>query len=168
MATTTPLVCRSCATSHPLNERFCPTCGMPLVYAPDVAAGGRPITEQHERARKVKPQYAEGELVRVAWARNQAEAEMLAGLLLEEGIPSLIQRNAGFDVPDFLAAGPRDLLVAASGASAARDVLGLDQPAVTPRPPRRPAPRWVRGLAGVMIAVVALSTLAGLVLALVL
>ena len=28
-----PLVCPSCATTYPLDERFCARCGMPLVYA---------------------------------------------------------------------------------------------------------------------------------------
>ncbi len=93
---------------------------MPLVYT-GRAAGS--MTARQERARKVKPQYAEGGLVRVAGARNQAEAEFVQGLLLEEGVPSTLRRTAGFDVPDFLAAGPRDVLVPASGADAARDVL---------------------------------------------
>ncbi|MGN6187792.1 MAG: putative signal transducing protein [Conexibacter sp.] len=73
--------------------------------------------------RKVKPQYTEGTLVYVARAGNQAEAEMIQNLLLEEGIPSMVRRSAGFDVPDFMAAGPRDVLVPQSGAEAARDVL---------------------------------------------
>jgi hypothetical protein len=38
-------------------------------------------------------------------------------------VPSTLRRSRGFDVPDFLAAGPRDVLVPASGASTARDVL---------------------------------------------
>ena len=38
-------------------------------------------------------------------------------------MPSLLKRSAGFDVPDFLAAGPRDVLVPQSGAMAAREVL---------------------------------------------
>ena len=76
-----------------------------------------------ERARKVRAEFAEGPLVRVAGGRHQAEAEFVSGLLLEEGIPSLIRRSAGFDVPDFLAAGPRDILVPQSGAEAAREVL---------------------------------------------
>jgi hypothetical protein len=95
---------------------------MPLVYASALQASA-PITEQHERARKIKPQYSEGEPIRVASARNQAEAEFIQGMLLEEGVPSMLRRSAGFDVPDFLAAGPRDVLVPQSGASAARDVL---------------------------------------------
>ncbi len=86
-------------------------------------SAGTPVTERHVRARKVKPQLAEGRLVRVAGARNQAEAEFIQGLLLEEGVPSLLKRSAGFDVPDFLAAGPRDVLVPEAGVAAARDVL---------------------------------------------
>src|SRR3712207_600699 len=93
---------------------------MPLVLA---GATAPPLTERRERARKVLPQYGEGSLVKVGWARNQAEAELISGLLLEEGIPSVAKRSIGFDVPDFLAAGPRDILVAASGADAARAVL---------------------------------------------
>jgi uncharacterized protein YbaR (Trm112 family) len=117
-----PLVCPRCASTHPLTERFCPDCRMPLVYAGRTGVD-EPVTEQHERARKIKPQYAEGAPVRVAWARNQAEAELMAGMLLEEGIPSLLKRARGFDVPDFLAAGPRDVMVPISGAEAAREVL---------------------------------------------
>ncbi len=117
-----PLVCPSCATTHGLDERFCPNCKMPLVYSPGVSAA-QPVTERHVRARKIKPQLAEGKLVRVAGARNQAEAEFIQGLLLEEGVPSLLKRTAGFDVPDFLAAGPRDVLVPETGVAAARDVL---------------------------------------------
>jgi hypothetical protein len=116
------LVCPSCASKHPESERFCPDCGMPLTYA-GATGGEEPVSEAHERARKIKPQYSEGDLVRVAGARHQAEAELVQGILLEEGIPSMTRRSAGFDVPDMLAAGPRDILVPASGASAARDVL---------------------------------------------
>jgi hypothetical protein len=61
--------------------------------------------------------------VKVAGGRNQAEAELIQGMLLEEGVPSVMRRSAGFDVPDFLAAGPRDILVAESGVEAARALL---------------------------------------------
>ncbi len=81
------------------------------------------MSERHARARKLKPQLAEGELVRVTSARNQAEAEFIQGLLLEEGVPSVLRRTAGFDVPDFLAAGPRDVLVPAAAVETAREVL---------------------------------------------
>jgi hypothetical protein len=82
-----------------------------------------PLNEAHGRARKIDPRYTEGELVRVAGGRNQAEAELIQGLLLEEGIPSVLRRTAGFDVPDFLAAGPRDVLVAEAAREAAHEVL---------------------------------------------
>jgi hypothetical protein len=118
------LVCPSCADVFGDEERFCPRCGVPLVKAEsDAPREGRRSRARRERARKIKPQYAEGELVRVARAQHQAEAELIQGLLLEEGIPSMTKRSGGFDVPDFLAAGPRDVLVPSSGADAARDLL---------------------------------------------
>jgi hypothetical protein len=64
-----------------------------------------------------------GPLVKVAYAGNQAEAEMIQGLLSEHGIPSMLKRTRGFDVPDFLAAGPRDILVPEAVAEKAREVL---------------------------------------------
>jgi hypothetical protein len=140
---TDALVCPSCATTHEPHERFCLQCGLPLVR--EGATEEPPRSELAERARKVHKTYAEGPLVRAAWARNQAEAELIQGLLLEEGIPSLARRSGGFDVPDFLASGPRDVLVAAGGLDAAREILG------DPRAPRRlPAerhPAWMRALA---------------------
>ncbi len=99
--------CPSCST-----RRSAPS---PL-DAPDVS-------ERRRRARLVKPQLAEGPLVKVAWVRNQAEGEFLQSLLLEQGVPSLLRRTAGFDVPDMLFAGPRDVLVAASGLQTARETL---------------------------------------------
>ncbi len=94
---------------------------MPLVFLP--GSEREPRSERQRRARKVKPQYAEGRLVRVARASNQPEAELIEALLLDAGIPSLARRSGGFDVPDFLAAGPRDILVPESGAEAAREAL---------------------------------------------
>src|SRR4051812_37676317 len=95
---------------------------MPLTYAGETGVD-HPVTAAHERARKVKRQYTEGDLVRVVGGRNQAEAELIQGLLLEEGVPSMLRRSRGFDVPDMLAAGPRDVMVPASGAGAAREML---------------------------------------------
>jgi Putative prokaryotic signal transducing protein len=63
------------------------------------------------------------QLVKVAYARNIAEAEMIQDRLRQEGIPSMVRRNGGFDVPDFLAAGPRDVLVSVSQADRAREAL---------------------------------------------
>ena len=148
-----PLVCPSCATPHPADERFCRECGMPLTYAGrgDLDA---PVTEAHARARKIKPQYSEGDLVRIVGGRNQAEAELIQGLLLEEGVPSLLRRSRGFDVPDMLAAGPRDVMGPASGASAARDVL-LQAELLGEERAGRPVERPARLLV-VLCAVVAL------------
>jgi len=119
-----PLACPSCDRRFGESERFCPQCGSLLVRAEGLEGSGEArLSARQERARKVKRQYAEGELVRVARAGNLAEAELIQGLLLEEGIPSLLRRSMGFDVPDFVAAGPRDVLVPRSGEAAARDVL---------------------------------------------
>jgi len=117
-----PLVCPGCGTPHPADERFCSQCGMPLVHAAALD-GDLPVTARQERARKIKPQLSEGPLTKVAAGRNQAEAELIQGLLLEEGVPSMLRRSAGFDVPDMLAAGPRDVMVPRSGVDVARDVL---------------------------------------------
>jgi Putative prokaryotic signal transducing protein len=64
-----------------------------------------------------------GKLVKVAFAQQQAEAEMIQGLLTAHGIPSMVKREPGFDVPDFIAAGPRQILVAEELAEQAREVL---------------------------------------------
>jgi hypothetical protein len=72
---------------------------------------------------RIDPLYTRGDLIRVAGGRNQAEAELIQNLLLEEGIPSIVRRTAGFDVPDYLAGGPRDVLVAESAVQAAREML---------------------------------------------
>jgi hypothetical protein len=64
-----------------------------------------------------------GPLVKVGFGRNQAEAELLQGLLSEAGIPSILKRSGGFDNPDFLSAGPHDVYVVSDLAQKARDVL---------------------------------------------
>jgi hypothetical protein len=118
---TEQLMCPSCGRSHKAEDRFCSDCGVPLTRLTDDAEPR--VSDRHRRARKVKPQLSEGRLVRVAGARNQAEAEFIQDLLLQEGVPSMLRRSAGFDVPDFLAAGPRDVLVPQSGVITAREVL---------------------------------------------
>ena len=149
---TEPLVCPRCGTTHGLDERFCPSCGMPLVYA-GATGGDQPVTERQAKARKIKPQYAEGPLVRVAGARHQAEAEFIQGLLLEEGVPSMLRRTRGFDVPDMLAAGPRDVMVPQTGVGVAREVLL--QADLIPSEPEAPAiDRPFRILAGLLIGIV--------------
>lgn len=76
----------------------------------------RPSASEHPESESLR-------LVKVAYARNLPEAEMIEGLLRENGIESLTQRNRGFDVPDFLAAGPRDVLVPEKDAERARELL---------------------------------------------
>ncbi len=149
------LVCPGCATIHPAAERFCGQCGLPLTFAHS-GDDPQPVSEVHERARKIKPQYAEGDLVCVAGARHQAEAELIQGMLLEEGVPSMLRRTRGFDVPDMLAAGPRDVMVPVSGAATARQVLGQAEMLGVPAGPavERPA-----RLLAALVAVVALVAL---------
>jgi hypothetical protein len=155
------LVCPSCGDSHPPTDRFCPHCGMPLVYAEGEGGEERsrqPLGEMWQRARRIKPQYSEGALVRVVGARNLTEADFIQNLLLEEGIPSMQRRARGFDVPDFLAAGPRDILVPASGVPAAREVLLESEVLPTgDAAPWGPTP-W-RVLAGLLAGIVVLAIL---------
>jgi hypothetical protein len=115
------LVCPSCAKVHGAEERFCSNCGMPLI--PTGGEDPGPLTPAQAHARKIDPRYAEGELVRVAYTGNQAESDLVQDILLEEGIPSVIKRTRGFDVPDYLAAGPRDVYVPESGVQRARELV---------------------------------------------
>jgi hypothetical protein len=149
-------VCPGCAAGHAADERFCRHCGLPLV----LTAAEEPVSEARARARKLRPQYSDGPLVRVAWARNQAEAELIQGLLIEEGVPSMVKRTRGFDVPDFLAAGPRDIFVPASGADAARDVLASTPAGEEPRsrPDARP---WVQAMAVALAVLLLAASAAG-------
>ncbi|HVY79027.1 MAG TPA: DUF2007 domain-containing protein [Solirubrobacterales bacterium] len=62
-----------------------------------------------------------GRLVKVAYAQHQIEAEMIQSLLEAHGIPSMVQRSV--DNPEFLAAGPRQILVPEAAAEEAREVL---------------------------------------------
>lgn len=117
-----------------------------------------PLSEAHGRWRKIDPTLTEGNLVRVAGGRNQAEAELIQGLLLEWGVPSVLRRSAGFDVPDFLAAGPRDVLVPEAGAETAREVLLQADLAPTTGNDRGPRPlllvAWIAG-GGAVTALIA-------------
>ena len=61
--------------------------------------------------------------VKVAVAPNETGALLMGGVLEGAGVPSLIQRAPGFDVPDFLSSGPRDVLVPGSLLEEARQVL---------------------------------------------
>jgi hypothetical protein len=131
---------------------------MPLVF-PD-SEEMEPASEAHERARKIRPRYAKGDPVRVTGARNQAEAELIQGLLLDQGVPSILRRTRGFDVPDFLAAGPRDVLVPSSGYEVARELLrDADLLTKEPEPGAMPGIGSPRRLAVGLLIAVALAAL---------
>jgi hypothetical protein len=136
---------------------------MPLVH-PGAEPLEAPMSDAHGRARKIDPVFTEGELVRVAGGRNQSEAEFIQALLLEWGVPSILRRTAGFDVPDFLAAGPRDVLVPEAGAETAREVLLQADLAPTTSEQRGPRPLVVAAvvaLGGAGAALVAWLALQG-------
>lgn len=151
------LVCPGCDATADADARFCPECGLPLVFDwGDGRAAAEPhelepVSDAHRRARMIKPQLAEGALTRVAWANNQAEGEFIQSLLLEEGVPSLLRRTAGFDVPDMLAAGPRDVMVPASGVDVARETL-LAAAVIDERPGSRAVSSPARLLCGLLAA----------------
>jgi hypothetical protein len=59
----------------------------------------------------------------------------------------MLRRSAGYDVPDFLAAGPRDVMVPAAGAATANEILLQSDLAPSPPPSRPVAPaRLAAGL----------------------
>jgi len=111
------LTCPTCGRSYAQTERFCEACAMPLVHEPGREAAR---SERQRAVRKIKPQYTEGRLVRVARADNLIQAEFIAGILLEEGIPSTLSATIAGYAP---VVGGRDVLVAESGAQAAREAL---------------------------------------------
>jgi hypothetical protein len=116
--------------------------------------------ELARRARKIDPRLARGEPQRVTVVSNIAEGELVQGILLEEGIPSYLRRSAGFDVPDFLAAGPRDVMVPASGVEAARELLGREGVA-DEGAEQDPARAALRFAAVFLIALLIFSAVAG-------
>ena len=97
----------------------------------------------------------DSELVKVAYAGDEAEAELLQGLLRLADVESVVRRAPGFDVPEFLAAGPRHVLVAASDVPVAQDVLRELEPGESGPPVAggSRADRRSRVLAGVLIPV---------------
>jgi hypothetical protein len=150
--------CPRCGADHGAGEHFCARCGMPLVRAD---SGDEPAPDEvTARARKVKPQYLGGELVKAAWARNLAEAQLIQGILLEEGIPSVERRARGFDVPDFLAGGPRDILVPQAAHEAARALVaesgGDLADELAPSKVAEPPLRFLAKFAAVMVGAAAL------------
>jgi|RhiMetdeSRZDD1v2_1073273.scaffolds.fasta_scaffold695245_1 hypothetical protein len=82
-------------------------------------------------------------IVRVATVANQAEGELLQGILEAAGIPSTWRRTGG-DLPGLLAAGYREIYVPEDAADDARAVLATsdldgaeDEPSSDARPTRK-------------------------------
>jgi hypothetical protein len=151
------LACPACGLEHSADERFCRDCGMPLVRDGDE----EPVRDEaHERARKIHPEFTHGPLARVAGGRNQAEAELIQNILLEEGVPSVLRRSAGADVPDFLAAGPRDVMVPESGYETARAALHSADIEPAPVGSCGPTPMLALWIAAALVGMALLAALA--------
>jgi len=114
------LECPRCLRPHREVERFCRSCGMPLVHPErgEAAAG-----ESRRRGRKVNSLYTEGCPVKIARAANLVQAELIAGMLLEEGIPCILSSGRAIMAVYAPVVGPRDVLVPESAVEAAREVL---------------------------------------------
>ena len=85
---------------------------------------------------RVRREYTHGDLVTVTTVRHAAEGEMLRGMLLEEGIPSMVRPARGSVIPQALGAGPHELVVTESGYETAYQVVHGELPQ-----PQRPGSR---------------------------
>jgi len=63
------------------------------------------------------------EPVQVAFAANQTEADLIQGILREEGIPSMTRKPEGSFLTDLFAIGPRHVVVPAAAEERAREIL---------------------------------------------
>ena len=78
------LVCPQCASEHSGDERFCARCGMPLVHGGPAEAER---SERQQRARKIRPEYAQGPLVRVHQRPQPARGRARRGDAARGGDP---------------------------------------------------------------------------------
>lgn len=142
--------CPYCDARLPSGAASCPSCGLPLAEGGADEDGKVPL----------KAEYCDGPLRLVTVAANQAEAELIEGFLRSAGIPSVVKRSGGADVPDFLAAGRRDVLVPSTGLGVARELLQLPpEPAAVSGPnPRALALALLTGTL-LVVAIVALGYL---------
>ena len=114
---TAPLVCPALrARARRSSERFCPR----LRHAAGVRRR-RGVDEPVDRARTSARARSSRSTPRASWCASPARAtrprpSSSRGCCSRRACPSLTRRSRGFDVPDFLAAGPRDVLVPAVGA----------------------------------------------------
>ncbi len=147
---TTLTACPFCGFDLPLDVDACPRCNLPL--AEPVGAEVNPPL----------PEYCRGRLVVVTTVNNQAEADMIDGLLRVEGIPCIVKRNQRAEKSEWPIAELYDIVVPESGVFAARELLQLpDVPAYT-----GPSARgMVIGLAIGMLLLVAVVAVAYLLTA---
>jgi hypothetical protein len=121
------LVCPSCGRAHEQGEHFCASCGVPLAYAAALEGHtAQPVSELRRDARRVKPAYTGGKLVRLTTAQNESEGELIQGLLLDAGVPSMLRRSSGPGLPYM--PGPCEVLVPKAGLQAAREALVRPEP----------------------------------------
>ena len=99
------------------------------------------------------------DLVKVGRADNQARPNSSGACCSRRGCLRLFQRGQRSDVPDFLAAGARDLLVSRENAQVARDVL-LQGDVVPPRSGSGAADRPLRVLVGLLISLATAAAVA--------
>jgi hypothetical protein len=91
---------------------------------------------------RLRPEYAQGELVAVKTVGNRAEAEMLRDMLLGEGVPTLIRPARSFDTTfTTLGMGAHEVLVRKSGYETAYELVhGEPPPLRSPASRSRPEP----------------------------
>jgi hypothetical protein len=77
---------------------------------------------------KIRPEYTHGDLRTVTTVRHVAEGEMLRGMLLEEGIPSMVRPARAFVIPQALGAAPHEVVVPESGYEAAYQLVHGELP----------------------------------------
>ena len=90
---------------------------------------------------KVRPEYTHGDPVTVTTVRHVAEGEMLRGMLLEEGIPSMVRPAPAFAIPQALGTGPHEVVVPESAYETAYQLVHGEPPQPAhPASRSRPAP----------------------------
>src|SRR6185503_18708474 len=77
---------------------------------------------------RLKPEYARGDLVAVTTVPNQAEAEMVRDMLLNEGIPAMVRLGRLFDPRNLPAVTAHEVVVRASGYEAAHQLVHGELP----------------------------------------
>ena len=122
------------------------------------------LTRRRERVARLSGTRSVGrsDLVKVAYVHDQSEAELVQGLLRSADVHSVVRRAAGFDVPEFLAAGPRDVLVTAADVPIAREVLLQIEPDDPALASTGGAARPARILAALLIVAALLAFIVGL------